>query len=380
MNTVKISKTKNLYLKTLTITMLFFFSASQVLAVPTYPSLRQQIEEKQRTYEEVKAELVKLNEQLEIAIEEYNAARERLEEIQMDLTNVKLEHAHVQQQHGKQKEIFYQRIRNIYKKGDKRFLEIILNTTNFFDFFTTLHFAVSLTEQDQKILRNLKEVQKELEKSQERLEEKISEETALKEEIEARKLEIQNQLLEKQRYIESLSDEIKALLAEEEARQAQERENIKETVNKLFEELGIIVEPGSVVETALHYLGVPYVWGGESPDIGFDCSGLVKFVFQLHGVELPHYSRAQAKMGEPVERIEDLRPGDLVFFGNPVHHVGIYVEKGYFIHAPQTGDFVRLGKLSERPDFSGARRIPAPPRVFPIIPSPLTTTSTTQSF
>ena len=194
-----------------------------------------------------------------------------------------------------------------------------------------------------------------------------------------RKLEIQNKLLERQKYLQSLSEDIQRLLAEEEARRARERETIKESVARLFQEMGIIVEPGSVVETALYYLGVPYVWGGESPQVGFDCSGLVKYVFHLHGVELPHYSRAQAKLGMPVNRVEDLRPGDLVFFGNPIHHVGIYIGRGYFIHAPRTGDFVRISRLSERPDFSKARRIHAPSRIYPVIPSPSFNTTTTTS-
>jgi cell wall-associated NlpC family hydrolase len=91
---------------------------------------------------------------------------------------------------------------------------------------------------------------------------------------------------------------------------------------------------GGVVGIAMHYLGVPYVWGGSSPR-GFDCSGLVMYVFAQIGVSLPHSSYSQAGMGTPVS-INQLEPGDLVFFTG-ASHVGIYIGGGQFIHAPHTG-------------------------------------------
>ena len=88
-----------------------------------------------------------------------------------------------------------------------------------------------------------------------------------------------------------------------------------------------------VVQTAAAYLGIPYVWGGSKPSTGMDCSGFVRYVFKQHGVILPHYSGYQAQMGVPVAPA-DIQPGDLVAFGFPVHHVGIYIGDGLFIHTP----------------------------------------------
>src|SRR5680860_1798631 len=110
----------------------------------------------------------------------------------------------------------------------------------------------------------------------------------------------------------------------------------------------------TVVETAMRYRGVPYVWGGSSPS-GFDCSGLVRYSFAQLGVSLPHSSRAQFKYGTAVAR-DNLLPGDLVFFGSPIHHVGIYVGGGNMINAPYTGTNVRVDDISRR-DYVGARRI-----------------------
>src|SRR5205085_409751 len=94
---------------------------------------------------------------------------------------------------------------------------------------------------------------------------------------------------------------------------------------------------GGVVGVAMRYLGVPYVWGGSTPR-GFDCSGLVMYVFAQVGVSLPHSSYAQYGMGTPVS-MGELQPGDLVFFAG-ASHVGIYIGGGQFIHAPHTDDVV----------------------------------------
>jgi cell wall-associated NlpC family hydrolase len=106
---------------------------------------------------------------------------------------------------------------------------------------------------------------------------------------------------------------------------------------------------------AMQYLGVPYVWGGGSPS-GFDCSGLVQYVFAQLGIALPHYAAAQFGFGQPVSR-DQLQPGDLVFFDG-LGHVGIYIGGGQMIHAPHTGDVVKISPLSDfGSSYVGARRI-----------------------
>jgi len=114
------------------------------------------------------------------------------------------------------------------------------------------------------------------------------------------------------------------------------------------------VEPSGRVQTliqrALALLGTPYRWGGTSPDGGFDCSGLVGYVFRSAlGIELPRVSRDMANQGQPVTDRAALIAGDLVFFsrrGKRVDHVGIYVGEGRFLHAPRTGRDVQVDSLS----------------------------------
>lgn len=114
------------------------------------------------------------------------------------------------------------------------------------------------------------------------------------------------------------------------------------------------------VAFAKQFLGKPYVYAKAGPD-SFDCSGLTKYVMEHFGIKLPHRAAEQAKMGTAVDK-KDLQPGDLVFFANSskgVHHVGMYVGDGNFIHAPKTGDVVKISSMNSSyytKEFSGARR------------------------
>jgi cell wall-associated NlpC family hydrolase len=127
------------------------------------------------------------------------------------------------------------------------------------------------------------------------------------------------------------------------------------------------------VAIAERFLGVPYVWAGASP-LGFDCSGLTMYVYGLMGIRLTHFTGSQLYQGRPVPQ-SALQPGDLVFFrpdanGVP-HHEGMYIGNGQFIHAPHTGDVVKISSLFEtryalsyvgavRPYAAGAAPSPLP--------------------
>jgi cell wall-associated NlpC family hydrolase len=110
-----------------------------------------------------------------------------------------------------------------------------------------------------------------------------------------------------------------------------------------------------VVAYARHFLGVPYRWGGTTPRTGFDCSGLVRFVYRRFGVRLPHSTWGDLAHGRRVTR-RSLRPGDLVFFYG-ASHVGIYVGRGHFIDAPHTGARVRISTMNRYSGYYGARRL-----------------------
>jgi cell wall-associated NlpC family hydrolase len=119
----------------------------------------------------------------------------------------------------------------------------------------------------------------------------------------------------------------------------------------------------AVLMRALSLVGTPYRYGGDTPEGGFDCSGLVNYVYRdMLDLRLPRTSRQLAAWQGPRIAPERLAPADLVFFGSDgeVSHVGIYVGEGRFVHAPKTGGTVRLDRLDGswwRDHYTGARRV-----------------------
>lgn len=119
----------------------------------------------------------------------------------------------------------------------------------------------------------------------------------------------------------------------------------------------------AVLMRAIGLVGTPYLYGGNTPQSGFDCSGLVTYVYRdMLDLRLPRSSRELAQVQGPRVAPEKLAAADLVFFGSKgsVSHVGIYVGEGRFVHAPSTGGTVRLDRLDGpywRDHYSGARRV-----------------------
>jgi peptidoglycan DL-endopeptidase CwlO len=110
---------------------------------------------------------------------------------------------------------------------------------------------------------------------------------------------------------------------------------------------------GVAAKTACRQIGKPYEYAANGPDT-FDCSGLTQYAWASAGVQLTHYTGAQWTEGVAVSK-ENLRTGDLVFFYSDHHHMGMYVGNGLIVHAPHTGDVVRMAQLANMP-YSGARR------------------------
>lgn len=120
---------------------------------------------------------------------------------------------------------------------------------------------------------------------------------------------------------------------------------------------------GQLMQTALGLIGVPYRFGGTSAEVGFDCSGFVRYVYaNTVGLVLPRRAVDQARATTPIAK-DELRPGDLVFFNTMRHafsHVGVYLGDGKFIHAPSKGDSVKISDMNDRywaRRFNGARRV-----------------------
>jgi peptidoglycan DL-endopeptidase CwlO len=111
----------------------------------------------------------------------------------------------------------------------------------------------------------------------------------------------------------------------------------------------------TAVSTALAQQGKPYVWAAAGPS-SFDCSGLVQYAYAAAGISLPHSSSAQARMGTAVTRAQ-LQPGDLIAFYSPVSHIGIYIGNGQMVHAPTSGDVVKVASIDVMGSITAMRRL-----------------------
>jgi cell wall-associated NlpC family hydrolase len=126
---------------------------------------------------------------------------------------------------------------------------------------------------------------------------------------------------------------------------------------------GVLAQAQELALRALGFIGIRYKWGGNSPETGFDCSGLIRYVYhEVTGRSLPGNAREISQVGTTIDRSE-LRPGDLVFFNTlrrPFSHVGIYLGNARFVHAPSRGGRVEIVSMTDRywqQRFNGARRL-----------------------
>jgi peptidoglycan DL-endopeptidase CwlO len=318
---------------------------------------------------------------LEQTIESWNYANIQLSKIDADLASNTKHLAAAKKSLVVAQARIAERLRDLYVNGQgDSTLEVILGSRSLDDIITRLDAIERVSKQDSQILRTVKAYRKEVETRRENLKDARSKQAQIVAQKAAEKQSIESQIAEQNQLLASVKDEIAKLRAEEARRQAAlaaqaqaraqaaaqlaqqaSQEASQQTYAQTFDVPALDPNApaprfGQVVGIALQYLGVPYVWGGSSPATGFDCSGFVAYVFAQVGVYLPHHAASQYAYGTPVS-YDQLAPGDLVFFSG-LGHVGIYIGGGQFVHAPHTGDVVRISSLAERmSSFYGARRL-----------------------
>ena len=316
-----------------------------------------------------------LDANLSHAIEAYNLANEKLADIQSDLRENRRELKLAKQNLGRAQTALELRLVQLYTAGgDGTGLDVLIGATSIEDLIERLDTSTRVSDQSAQVLREVKAYRVAVRTRRARLKHAHVEQARLVAERASQKASIEGQLAERQRLLGSIRSEIGRLQAAERAQQARLEaeararlsspqtgiEVLAASTGSLGSSDPIGVAPpsryGGVVGIAMQFLGTPYVYGGSSPG-GFDCSGLIMYVYAQIGVSLPHNAAAQYGYGTPVSR-DQLQPGDLVFF-NGLGHAGIYVGGGSFIHAPHTGDVVKISSMSGwySSTYVGARRL-----------------------
>jgi cell wall-associated NlpC family hydrolase len=360
---------------------LCFAAALAVTPAVADPSIAQ----KQAEAQSVMGQVQQLDASLERAVEAYNFATTKLAKVRADL---KQNHAELQiakQSLRTAQSTLAQRLVSLYTTGgEDRSLEVLLGASNLDDLVNRFNTVNRISAQDAHVLSQVTSFHRQVKAHERRLKHAKAAADQLVRERAAARASVENQLSARRALLSSIRGQIVTLQRQEAARQAELRRELQQRIaaqhvtpaQALTSAVAPVAPPStstpaappatsapappathsSVVSIAERYLGVPYRWGGASPS-GFDCSGLVMYVYGQVGVSLPHSSYAQYGMGSPVSR-DQLQPGDLVFFDG-LGHVGIYVGGNSFIHAPHTGDVVKISSISGwyASTYVGARRI-----------------------
>jgi peptidoglycan DL-endopeptidase CwlO len=322
-------------------------------------------------------QLQQLSDSLEVARSQYVSADRQLARIQRDLRDNRYE-LHVAKQNLTQSQrTIAKRLVTLYTSDQSSTMEVILGAKSLDDMMNRINSVKNVTQLDSSILEQVKTFRTAVKRHGDYLAHAHALQKRVVAQRAAAKNSIESKIATQRHLYASIKGEISRLVAAEQARQLQmaheAQARIEEAraaaaqqdtvvgVSAVTPSADTVVAPppthSGVANVALSQLNTPYVWAGAAPG-GFDCSGLVMWAYAQVGVSLPHSTYAQYGYGVPVSR-DQLQPGDLVFFDG-LGHVGIYIGGGQFVHAPHTGDVVKISSMDESwyaSTYVGARRI-----------------------
>lgn len=376
-----------------TVALVVSMSTTAVLAEPLSDKLnsqQQQLQQHRNEYnsaqkkiEEIDQAIERLDSAIEIKMQEIESTKRKIESIKNKIELAEKSIKKAEEDIQAEKDLYNERMRVMYMKGaGSGYIDVILGAKDLNDLFSRVEAVKKITELDKKIVEELRQKQDEIQKQKDELTKEQKELASLNSQQQEKMDKLQKDKAAQDKLVQDARRQSSAYASKVKADQNQ----INQT-KKLIEQArqksnnntnnppsrgdssnsssngssnnsssgSADFSSNSVVSYAYNYLGSPYVWGATGPST-FDCSGFVKYVYAHFGVRLPRVSRDQATVGSYVSR-DNLQPGDLVFFGSPIHHVGMYVGNGCYIHAPRTGDVVKISSLGSRSDYTTARRV-----------------------
>ena len=314
--------------------------------------------------------------EVERLAERLNATDDRRHRLQQRLAKLKARQEAARRQLEKAQQRFDEQVRATYMNGPQWLLGELVGGANPSDAMRQLPMTKAALEAQAAVVAEVRVRKGEVDSLNERLAAELAEADLVHRRQADERRQVQHLATQLQQTLDKIDEQLKGYLEAEEVRQEAAR---RAAWSGYMSGVGTVqswLQAGPVARAAVRWalaqLGDPYRWGASGPDT-FDCSGLTSSAYRAAGVAIPRVSRAQWGAG-PHVAVANLLPGDLVFYadnpGDPatIHHVGMYIGNGLMVHAPHTGDVVRVASIW-RESFAGATRI-VPGVVTPGLPGP----------
>ena len=356
-----------------------------VAALPVSAAPKSDVASKRAQAVAARAQLAELGAQLEPAIERYNKAVAELKQVDADIAFNQKQIVVTESNLKVSQTELSSKLQQSYRVGEPDLIASVLGQQTLSEILAVSELFDRSQNQAADLIDGLQTDKRSLARQRQALEVAEDRAATLKQQRAQEKQAINAGIAQSKSLVAGLEDEIAALIQEEAARQerlrqaamaalAAQQEATNAAGNQDFEIGGSVAASGDgasvessapielpptdgsigaqAVAIAMQYLGTPYVWGGGAPG-GFDCSGLTSYAYGQLGIGLSHFTGAQWNEGVRVPA-DQLLPGDLVFFHSDLHHMGMYIGGGQMIHAPQTGDVVKISPLMSA--YAGAVR------------------------
>lgn len=305
-----------------------------------------------------RARLMELERDFQLVSERYNLVHEKLSSLQFRIARSEAEVHDVEQRMRVRQSDAIDLATELYKGGRAIQLEGILSADSLANLDARIAYLETSTSAHAHVFERLAVDRQELDKKIEELDRQQQEALEAQRVVDGLRVQIEAKIASQEGEVTRLRSQIEA--AERRAAEATRRAAARSVASTTTVSSTVAhPEPASnrgaqaAVDAALSQLGKPYQWGASGPG-SYDCSGLTMWAWAHGGVSLPHNSGMQFNATARVDR-NDIEPGDLLFYGSPIHHVGMYIGNGQMVEAPYSGSQVRINSIS-RSDYVGAGR------------------------
>lgn len=332
-----------------------------VLATPLDDS-QAKYNQSHESVRQLEDKIQQMDNQIENIMNDRDNNSKKIDQAQKDIDQAQNDIRTAKENIKEEKDNFGDRMRALYISGSNQsYIDILLKSKSFSDMLSRVEAIKQVTDYDNKLISELKDSQDRVQAKKDKIVSEKEKLVALNKENDAKLKQINDDKAKENVVVAQAKSQentdAASLKAEQDAQKVAQVKLLainNSSQSKTIPRGGNFTGAGDVVSFALQFCNgtVPYVSGGTSP-AGFDCSGLVQYVYAHFGVSLPRTTYEQVNVGSTVSR-NDLQPGDLLFFGSDYHHVAIYAGAGKMIEAPHTGAFVRITDVR---DFSIAKRV-----------------------